>query len=48
MLTQEVPGQCGSCSYEDDDEDDDKGQETLAGASLPDGWSHSLCISLWR
>lgn len=44
LLTQEVPGQCGSCTNEDDDHDE--GQETLAlGPSLPGGRSHSLSTS---
>lgn len=42
LLTQEVPGQRGSCDGEDNDGNDDKGQETLAGSSLPNGWSHSF------
>lgn len=50
LLTQEVPGQCGSCSNEEDDEFNEDGQETLAGPSLSNGQSHRLStgFSLWR
>ncbi len=39
LLTQEVPGQCGSCSYEDDNEES---QKTLAGPTHTGGGSHIL------
>lgn len=45
LLTQEIPSQNSCCSYNDDNEDDEEGKDTLAGPRLPSGRSHSLCSS---
>lgn len=39
MPTKVVPCQCRPRGYEENDNSDDKGQETLARAGLPGWWS---------